>query len=35
MEPCKIRSTTHGSSHALGLEGKEISSLPVEGEQYP
>lgn len=26
MEPCKIRSTTNPSSHAQGLEGKEISS---------
>jgi hypothetical protein len=33
MEPCKIRGTTQPSSHALGLEGKEISSPSGRGRK--
>jgi len=33
MEPCKIRGTTNTSSHAQGLEGKEISSPSSRGRK--
>ena len=33
MEPCKIRGTTHPSSHAQGLEGKEIPSPSGRGRK--
>ena len=33
MEACKIRGTTHASSHAQGLEGKEISSPSSRGRK--
>jgi len=33
MEPNKIRGTTHPSSHAQGLEGKEISSPSSRGRK--